>query len=322
MTTNFWHELPKPFFILAPMEDVTDIAFRHVVAKAARPDAFFTEFTNVEAYNHPKGRESVQRRLAFSDDEQPIVAHIWGEEPENFSKMSIDMAEQGYAGIDLNMGCPVKNVVSQGRGAGLINHPEKAAKIIQATKKGGLPVSVKTRLGFKKTEEMYDWLPHLLKQDIYNLTIHMRTRKEMSDYEAHYELIPDILKMRDEIAPDTLITFNGDINNRQDGLDLVEKYPGIDGIMIGRGIFHNIFAFEKEPKDHDPEEFLNLFRYHLDLLEYHHDVLQKPLRELRRSYKIYTRGIHNASKLRQALMTVDTSEEVRAILDDFEENYL
>lgn len=322
MTNNFWHDLPKPFFILAPMEDVTDIAFRQVVAKAARPDVFFTEFTNVEAFNHPKGRQSVQRRLAYADSEQPIVAHIWGEEAENFAKMSKAMAAADFAGMDLNMGCPVKNVVSQGRGSGLIREPQKASGLIQATKAGGLPVSVKTRLGFYKIEEMYEWIPHLLQEDIVNLTIHLRSRKEMSDYPAHYEVIPEILKMRDDLAPNTLITINGDIEDRQEGLALVEKYPGIDGIMIGRGVFHNIFAFEEVPQEHVPEEFLNLFRYHLDLFDANQDVLHKPLKELRRSYKIYTRGLPHASKLRQELMTVNTSDEVRTILDIFERDYL
>lgn len=181
---NFWLDLPKPFFILAPMEDVTDVVFRHVVSEAGKPDVFFTEFTNTESYCHPDGRDSVRGRLTFTEDEQPIVAHIWGDKPEYFKQMSIDMKKLGFRGIDLNMGCPVQNVAANGRGAGLIRRPELAAEIIQAAKAGGLPVSVKTRLGYIEVDEWRDWLGHVLKQDIANLSIHLRTRKEMSKVDA------------------------------------------------------------------------------------------------------------------------------------------
>ena len=148
MKENFWSTLPRPFFILAPMEDVTDIVFRHVVNEAARPDVFFTEFTNTESYCHPEGIHSARGRLTFSDDEQPMVSHIWGDKPDQFREMSICLADIGFKGIDLNMGCPVANVAKKGKGSGLILRPETAAEIIQASKAGGLPVSVKTRLGY------------------------------------------------------------------------------------------------------------------------------------------------------------------------------
>lgn len=249
MTNNFWRDLPRPFFILAPMEDVTDVVFRHVVAEAGRPDVFFTEFTNTESYCHPEGIYSVRGRLTFTEDEQPMVAHIWGDKPDNFREMSIGMAEMGYKGIDLNMGCPVPNVASKGKGSGLILRPEVAAEIIQAAKAGGIPVSVKTRLGYSNIDEWRDWLKHVFEQDIANLSIHLRTRKEMSKVDAHWELIGEIKKLRDEIAPDTMLTINGDIPDREAGLKLVEEF-GVDGVMIGRGIFKNPFAFEKEPREH------------------------------------------------------------------------
>ena len=214
MTTNFWAELPKPFFILAPMEDVTDVVFRHVVKAAGAPDVFFTEFTNSDSFCHPDGIESVRGRLAFTEDEQPMVAHIWGDKPAFFREMSIALADMGFKGIDLNMGCPVPNVAERGKGSGLILRPDVAAKLIAAAKAGGLPVSVKTRLGFTDTAEMESWISHLLRQDIANLSVHMRTRKEMSKVDAHWELIPQIVKLRDEIAPQTLITINGDILDR------------------------------------------------------------------------------------------------------------
>ncbi|WP_091529321.1 tRNA dihydrouridine synthase [Alkalibacterium subtropicum] len=321
MKENFWKDLPKPFFILAPMEDVTNVVFRHVIAEAGRPDVFFTEFTNTVSYCHPEGRNSVRGRLTFTEDEQPLVAHIWGDQPEYFREMSIDMAKAGFAGIDINMGCPVPNVAGKGKGSGLIRRPEVAADLIEAAKAGGLPVSVKTRLGYTKLDEWRDWITHLLKQDIVNLSIHLRTRKEMSKYDAHWEMIPDIVKVRDEVAPDTLITINGDIPDRQTGLELVEKY-GVDGVMIGRGVFTNPFAFETEAREHSAEEMLGLLRLHLDLFdEYEFSAeVQQSFKPLRRFFKIYVRGIRGASGLRTALMETKTTDQVRDLLDEFEKN--
>ncbi len=318
MKDNFWRDLPRPFFILAPMEEVTDVVFRHVVSKAARPDVFFTEFMNSESYCHPEGNQSVRGRLTFTEDEQPIVAHIWGDRPENFRQMSNGMAELGFKGVDINMGCPVPNVASKGKGSGLILRPEVAADIIQAAKAGGLPVSVKTRLGYTDIDEWQDWLTHILKQDIANLSIHLRTRKEMSEVDAHWELIPEIKKLRDEIAPDTLLTINGDIPDRQTGMELAQQY-GVDGIMIGRGIFKNPFAFEKEPKEHSSNELLNLLRLQLDLYDkYSKELETRPFTALHRFFKIYVRGFRGASELRNQLMSTKSTDEVRAMLDNFE----
>ncbi|MEW4710625.1 tRNA-dihydrouridine synthase [Staphylococcus aureus] len=317
MKENFWSELPRPFFILAPMEDVTDIVFRHVVSEAARPDVFFTEFTNTESFCHPEGIHSVRGRLTFSEDEQPMVAHIWGDKPEQFRETSIQLAKMGFKGIDLNMGCPVANVAKKGKGSGLILRPDVTAEIIQATKAGGLPVSVKTRLGYYEIDEWKDWLKHVFEQDIANLSIHLRTRKEMSKVDAHWELIEAIKNLRDEIAPNTLLTINGDIPDRKTGLELAEKY-GIDGVMIGRGIFHNPFAFEKEPREHTSKELLDLLRLHLSLFnKYEKDEIRQ-FKSLRRFFKIYVRGIRGASELRHQLMNTQSIAEARALLDEFE----
>ncbi|WP_347085332.1 tRNA dihydrouridine synthase [Staphylococcus aureus] len=317
MKENFWSELPRPFFILAPMEDVTDIVFRHVVSEAARPDVFFTEFTNTESFCHPEGIHSVRGRLTFSEDEHPMVAHIWGDKPEQFRETSIQLAKMGFKGIDLNMGCPVANVAKKGKGSGLILRPDVAAEIIQATKAGGLPVSVKTRLGYYEIDEWKDWLKHVFEQDIANLSIHLRTRKEMSKVDAHWELIEAIKNLRDEIAPNTLLTINDDIPDRKTGLELAEKY-GIDGIMIGRGIFHNPFAFEKEPREHTSKELLDLLRLHLSLFnKYEKDEIRQ-FKSLRRFFKIYVRGIRGASELRHQLMNTQSIAEARALLDEFE----
>lgn len=316
MKNNFWNDLPKPFFVLAPMEDVTDVVFRHVIAKAARPDVFFTEFTNSESYAHTKGKESLRGRLTFTKDEGPIVAHIWGDNPEYFRQMSIGMAKMGYDGIDINMGCPAPNVFKHGRGSGLILRPEVAAEIIQASKAGGIPVSVKTRLGHTKLDEWKTWLKHVLEQDIANLSIHLRTKTEMSKVDAHWELIPEIKALRDEIAPQTKITINGDIPNAEVGMELALKYD-IDGVMIGRGVFHNPFAFDKVTTDHSPEVLLELFRDHLNY--YKHFVGLEPslAKPLHRFFKIYIRDFNGAHDLRIKLMATKTIEDIEVILNDF-----
>lgn len=318
MKDNFWRDLPRPFFILAPMEDVTDVVFRHVVSAAARPDVFFTEFANTVSYCHPDGHQSVRGRLTYTEDEQPMVAHIWGDEPEYFRQMSIGMAEEGFRGVDINMGCPVHNVAANGKGCGLIRRPEVAAQLIQAAKAGGLPVSVKTRLGYTDVDEWHDWLKHILEQDIVNLSIHLRTKKEMSSVDAHWELIPEIKKLRDKVAPDTLLTINGDIPDRQTGLELVNKY-GVDGVMIGRGIFTNPFAFDRQSKEPSSKELLDLLRLHLDFHDYYSKTFEPRLfKPLRRFFKVYVRGFRGASELRNELMNTVTTDEVRTLLANFE----
>lgn len=316
MNSSFWHDLPRPFFILAPMEDVTDVVFRHVVSAAGRPDVFFTEFVNTESYCHPEGNKSVRGRLTFTEDEQPIVAHIWGDKPECFREMSIGMALQGFKGIDLNMGCPVNNVAENGKGSGLICRPALAGEIIQAAKAGGLPVSVKTRLGYTDIAEWRDWLTHVLQQDIVNLSIHLRTREEMSKVDAHWELIPMIKRLRDEVAPHTLLTINGDIPDRPTGLKLAEQY-GVDGIMIGRGIFQNPFAFERETKVHDSDEWLNLLLLHLTLHDQYATQVPRSYGALSRFFKIYVREFHGASELRNRLMNAQSTDEARERIAQF-----
>lgn len=311
---SFWHDLPKPFFILAPMEAVTDVVFRHVVAQAGRPDVFFTEFTNSDSFCSPKGIHSTRGRLAFTEDEHPMVAQIWGKNPEHFRQMAHGLKKLGFKGIDINMGCPDKSVVKGGAGSGLIRTPELAAEIIAATKEAGLPVSVKTRLGDVKVDEWRDWITHILKQDVVNFTIHLRTRKEMSKVDAHFELIADIKKLRDEIAPQTLLTINGDIRDRQHGLELAETY-GVDGIMIGRGVFQNPFAFEHEPREHSQEEKLALLNLQLDLFDkYTAELGPRAFDPLKRYFKIYVRDFPGASELREALMHTKSTDEVRALL--------
>ncbi len=310
---SFWHDLPRPFFILAPMEAVTDVVFRHVVDKAAAPDVYFTEFTNATGWAHA-GDKAIGMRLVKTDDEHPIVAQLWGAVPEDMAKLSAHCKILGFDGIDINMGCPDPSAVKAGGGSGMIRTPELAAEMIAAAKTSGLPVSVKTRLGYSRVDEWHDWLSHLLQQDVENLTIHLRTKKEMSKVAAHFELIDDIKKLRDEIAPNTLLTINGDIRDRAHGLELVQQH-GVDGVMIGRGIFANPFAFEHEQRLHSREELLGLLQLQLDL----HDQWNCPERPrkydpLKRFFKIYVRDFEGAAELRDKLMHTKTTNEVRELI--------
>lgn len=310
--TNFWQNLPKPFFALAPLEAVTDIVFRHVVASASPPDIYFTEFTNATGWVHA-GDKAIGGRLVKTDDEHPIVAQLWGSDANAMEQMARHCAKLGYDGIDINMGCPDASAVKSGGGAGMIINPENAASIIMAAKKSGLPVSVKTRLGYSKVDEWREWLGFILSQGIVNLTIHLRTKKEMSKVPAHFELITDIKKMRDDIAPNTLLTINGDIRDRKHGIELIKQYR-VDGIMIGRGVFHNPFAFEHSPAQHEREEMLDLMRLQLDLYDKYSNQTGRPFDTLKRFFKIYIRDFEGAAELRDKLMHAKSTDEVRALV--------
>ena len=308
---NIWQDLPRPFFILAPMEAVTDVVFRHVIKKASAPDLFFTEFTNATGWVHA-GDKAIRGRLIKTNDEHPIIAQIWGGEVGDMAHLAAYCRDLGYDGIDINMGCPAKSAVKSG-GSALIRNPTLAAEAIAAAKTAELPVSVKTRLGYTRVDEWRDWLTHLFKQDIVNLTIHLRTKKEMSKVPAHVELIPEIVALRDEIAPQTLLTINGDIRDRAHGEELVQQC-GVDGVMIGRGVFHNLFAFEHTPAAHNKEELLNLLRLQLDLYDEWQPQLQRPFETLKRFFKIYVRDFDGASELRNQLMQTKSTDEVRKLL--------
>jgi tRNA-dihydrouridine synthase len=212
------------------------------------------------------------------------------------------------------MGCPAKDVTKKGAGSALIQTPELAAEIIAAAKTAGLPVSVKTRIGYR-TKVTEEWLSFLLKQDIVALTVHGRTMKEMSKVPAHWDEIAKAVKLRDEIAPDTLIIGNGDVADRAEGLQRIAE-TGVDGIMIGRGVFTNVFCFEENPREHTQEELFNLLHMHLDLWEktWKGDA---NFHALKRFFKIYVKGFAGASELREQLMNTATIDEARAVIDAF-----
>lgn len=310
---SFWHEVPRPFMILAPMEAVTDVVFRQVVAKAAPADIYFSEFTNATGWA-AAGDKAIGGRLIKTETEYPIVAQLWGSKPEAMALLSAHCKNLGYHGIDINMGCPDASATKGGGGAGMIRTPDLAAEMIAAAKTSGLPVSVKTRLGYSRVDEWPEWLEHLLNQDIVNLTIHLRTKKEMSKVPAHFELIPAIKELRDRIAPNTLLTINGDIHSREHALRLIDE-TGVDGAMIGRGVFTNPFAFEHKPRQHSREELLGLLDYQLDLHDtWDTEQLPRKFDPLKRFFKIYVRDFEGAAELRDKLMHAKSTDEVRAIL--------
>lgn len=316
---NFWEALPTPFFVLAPMEAVTDTVFRHVVREAAAPDIFFTEFTNATGWAHA-GEKAIGTRLVKTDDEHPLVAQLWGADPGSMAKLAQHCASLGYDGIDINMGCPDASATKSGGGAAMIKTPELAAQMIAAAKTSGLPVSAKTRLGYSSITEYRDWISFLLRQDIVALTVHLRTKKEMSKVDAHWELMTDIRDLRNAIAPQTLLIGNGDVRDRAHGLDLIAQ-TGIDGIMIGRGIFHDPWAFEHNKQEHTLEESIALLRYQLDLYETAWAPRDgSPLRPpafdtLKRFFKIYVRNFPEAAQIRDELMHTKSVADARAVLD-------
>ena len=311
---NIWQELPKPFFILAPMEAVTDHIFRRVVANAAKPDLFFTEFTNATGWVHAGEKAIAGRLIIHPDENYPIIAQLWGSAPEDIAKLAEHCKKLGYKGIDINMGCPDSSAIKSGGGSAMINTPELAAEIIAAAKTAGLPVSVKTRLGYSRQDEWREWIGHILNQDVVALTVHLRTKKEMSKVPAHWELMPEIKKLRDEIAPDTLLIGNGDVEGREHALRLTEE-TGVDGIMIGRGIFSNVFTFEQTPQQHSREELLKMLNYHLNLFE-QNEAYKRPYETLKRFFKVYVRDFPGSGATRAALMSSNSVNEARQITKD------
>lgn len=325
---NIWQKLQKPFTILAPMEGVTDVVFRRVIARAGRPDLFYTEFTNVTSFASEKGRHDALTRLSVCESDPPIIAQIWGKNPEHFAIVAAELEDLGFQGLDINMGCPDRHVNKAGGGAAMIRTPDLAiACINEAKKMTKLPVSVKTRLGFMYIDEYQKWLPLILEQNIANLTIHLRTRKEMSKVPAHFELIPEIVKMRDYIAPETKLTINGDIQDLRQVKKLAQIYPAVDGFMIGRGVFLNPFCFTERIQeirggDVSILELLKLFKYHLDCsdersMELSKKGLRYPFEPLKRMFKIYVNSFDGASELRVKLMDCKNTVELRKIIDQF-----
>lgn len=311
---NIWDKLPRPFFVLAPMDDVTDTVFRRIVAECAPPDLFMTEFVNADGLQSP-GRSALLKKLRFSDDEQPIIAQLWGKIPDNYARTVQELSGMGFKGIDINMGCPDKTVLKNGCCAALVDNRELAAQVIRAVKEaaGKRPVSVKTRLGLTTVD--LSWHEFLLRHDLDALIIHGRTAKQLSDVPADWRLIAKIRELRDKISPRTVIVGNGDVLNRQQGQELALA-SGVDGVMIGRGVFQDpfVFAARSSWSTIRSQQRVALYRRHIELFKQTWQAGERKLHTLNKFCKIYINGFDGAKELRERCMQAKTPDELLAIL--------
>ncbi len=340
MIQGFWKKISekakkekRPIYALASMANVTDAPFRRMIAKYGKPDVMWTEFVSCDGICHfdgkpadakaMAGKPSVAKAMAgkvnlmldliFDKSERPIVAQFFGAKPENFYKCALLAQRLGFDGIDINMGCPDRGVIRQGAGSALIKNPKLAQKIIIETIRGAgkLPVSVKTRIGFNEIEYK-KWIPYLLKMDIAALTIHGRTKKEMSDVPAHWDIIAEVVKMRNKLKSKTLIIGNGDVSSLADAQEKYEKY-GVDGVMVGRAMFGTPWFFNYQKKNITLKLKLKLALEHTKLFEKIFNG-KKHFEIMKKHYKAYVSGFDNAKKIRMRLMTVKNLEEAKKIL--------
>ena len=322
---NFWQKIEKPIMALAPMEDVTDTSFRELVARISDKDCLhvlFTEFTAVDGMNHPVGRKRVSERLIASESEKQIlkekgirlVAQIWGNKPEVFFKVAKDITEEyDFDGLDINMGCPVKNVVKQGSCSALIDQPQLAREIILATKEAtSLPVSVKTRTGIRE-HETERWMEQLLETNPAAITLHGRTQKQQSDGEASWDEIAKAAKIRNQLKPEIPFLGNGDVVSYVQSVGYSQQY-GVDGVMIGRGIFNNPWFFNKSKIEKSKKDKLEQLIYHTKLFEQNWGGI-KNFNILKRFYKIYINDFPGAAALRAKIMGTNNYDEVYRVID-------
>ena len=326
---NYRKILPEPFFVLAPMDDVTDTVFRRMVHATAAADLYYTEFVNVDGLQSP-GRANLLKKIRFVEGEGSLIIQLWGKNPENFRKTAEQVADGSlarelglpeginFAGIDLNMGCPAKSEVKNGTCSALIKNRPLALEIINATReglKGKLPLSVKTRVGFNEVD--MTWIEFLLEQKLNMLTVHGRTKKQMSKVPANWDLIGEARALRDKISPETLIVGNGDVINHPHGLELIEKYQ-LDGVMIGRGIFQDPYAFAAESpwESVDRESRINLYKQHVTMFAKEWQNRERPIHTLNKFCKVYISDFDGAKELREKLMAAESTEELLRMLDN------
>jgi len=324
-----YRDLSKPFFVLAPMDDVTDTVFRQIVQSTAAPDLFFTEFVNVDGLMSV-GRSKLLKKLRFAPSEKHLIAQLWGLKPENFRAVAEQIADGtlaqelglpsgcNFVGVDLNMGCPAKSEVQNGACSALIKleNRELAGQIIEATREalaGRLPLSVKTRIGFNELD--MSWFEFLLSKDLDMLTVHGRTRKEMSKVPAHWDVIGEVRKLRDQLAPNTLVVGNGDVTSREQGEQLAKQY-NLDGIMVGRGVFGDPYVFAKNsPWPNVPKnERIALYRRHVELFARTWQNGERNIKTLNKFCKVYISDFDGAKELREQLMEAANEAELIKIL--------
>ncbi len=316
MKESFWNKLKKPILVLAPMADVTDPAFRRVIAKYGKPDVLWTEFVSADGL-FLGGKDALIKDLAFTDAERPIVAQFFTSKPEMMEKAAQLALELGFDGVDINMGCPDKTIEKQGAGAAMMKNPKLAREVIRAAKRGAgnLPVSVKTRLGFNKVE-LETWLPEILAEEPAVITIHARTRKEMSKVPARWEHVKRAVDIRNELKSNTLIFGNGDVMNIEDARVKATE-TGADGIMLGRAIFGNPWLFsERDQKTITIQERLTVL---VELSELFDELLGgvKNFAIMKKHFKAFVHGWDGAKELRIRLMDAVDSTDVKKIIDEY-----
>ena len=313
---NFWEKLKKPIFILAPMDGVTDTVFRQIVASVGKPDVMFTEFVPIDAILSPVQQMVLEKSLSFSEIERPIVAQIWGTDPDKFFAVAKLLSKLGFDGIDINMGCPDKSVIKKGACSALINNPRLASKIILATIKGanGLPVSVKTRIGFDEAQTK-EWVKTLLQTPIAALTLHLRTISEMSKVPAHWDELTMVVKIKESLKSKALIIGNGDIKTLLDARDKYLKYK-VDGIMIGRGIFENPYLFNEsiDASQVTPQQKISLLLKHLRLFEKTWGG-SRNFELMKKFVKCYVNNFKGATDSRESLMKTTTLAELIGLVE-------
>ncbi len=310
--TSFWNNLKKPFFALAPLADVTDPAFRSIIAKYGKPDVIWTEFVSADGLAHPEAREKLLHSFLYNENERPIVAQIFGAKPENIKTASRLVASLGFEGVDINMGCPDKRIDKQGAGAALIKTPKLAREIIRAAKEGAgdIPVSVKTRIGYNKNE-IDEWIPEILAENPAAITVHLRTRKEMSKAKAQWSLMPKIVELVKET--DIVVIGNGDVLDINDAKEKA-KESGVDGVMLGRAIFGNPWLFNQEinKKDITIKERMQVMVEHTNLFEKLCGCRNFAI--MKKHYKAYSAGFEGSKELRIKLMATKNAKEVEQIV--------
>lgn len=315
---SFWSKLPRPFFVLAPMADVTDPAYRRLIAETHAPHVSWTEFVSADGLYHTREKKGMQdgenplmRDLGYVDTERPVVAQLFTANPDTMRYAAQLCADLGFDGVDINMGCPDRSIEKQGAGAAMIKSVENARAVIAAARECGLPVSVKTRIGYNQ-EVIDEWITALLKEQLPALTVHLRTRKEMSLVPAHWELMPRIAALRNEISPDTLIIGNGDVQDLEDAREKLAA-SGADGAMLGRAIFGNPWVFAgKKAGDATPREKLNALA---SLAQYFDELRpRKSYHLLKKHFKAFVNGWDGAAALRSRLMETNSIGELLPIL--------
>ncbi|MEC9012380.1 MAG: tRNA-dihydrouridine synthase family protein [SAR324 cluster bacterium] len=288
-----WSEVKRPIVCLAPMDGVTNSAYRQIIRSLSKDVILFSEFTSVDGLLRS---EHVRLRLDFEPCEQPFFMQLFGNSPDIFAEASRMVEDRGILGVDINMGCPAKKIVHSQHGSALMQDPDKACRIVEAIRKAcSLEVSVKTRLGWKDDKNLINFAKALESAGTSMLTIHGRTYNQAFKGESNWEPIYE-LKRNLKIP----VIGNGDIRDFNHGLD---KMANLDGFMIGRAAIGNPWCFQDRRKYPEPtlDERIELALKHFHLYRRFKRELVA-VREFRKYIGNYVSGFRNAKEWRNNLM--------------------